>query len=77
MGATMEFRKVFMQHLSIPAGTGEQKAEIATLADQIIDLKSILPDADISDLEAKIDRLVYTLFDLTEDEIDLIEGTIL
>lgn len=73
MGATMEFRKVFMQHLPIPNATREPKQEITDLANQILDLKETVPDADISTLERQIDERVYTLFDLTPDEIALIE----
>ena len=73
MGKTMEFRKVFMQHLPIPEATTEQKAEIANFADQILDLKAVIPDADVSELEAKIDSAVYKLFNLAPEEITLVE----
>ena len=33
------------------------------------------PAADTSAMEAKIDQLVYELYDLTEEEIGLIEGS--
>ena len=68
-----EFRKVFMQHLPIPAASPTQKADIANLATQILDLKSTLPDANISDLERQIDDHIYTLFNLTPADITLIE----
>ena len=32
------------------------------------------PDADNTDLEAEIDKLVYKLSGLSEEEIDLIQG---
>ena len=69
----MQFRKVFMQHLPIPAASPAQKADIANLATQILDLKSTLPDANISDLERQIDEHIYTLFNLTPADITLIE----
>jgi hypothetical protein len=34
------------------------------------------PQADTSALEREIDQLVYKLYDLTSDEIDIIEGNI-
>jgi hypothetical protein len=34
-----------------------------------------LPNADTSALERQIDEMVYKLYDLTEDEIAIIEGT--
>ncbi|MDP2893156.1 MAG: hypothetical protein Q8N78_02160 [Sulfurimonas sp.] len=33
------------------------------------------PHADTSELETKIDELVYKLYDLTDEEIKIIEGT--
>ncbi|MEA1979037.1 MAG: hypothetical protein U9N80_14195 [Chloroflexota bacterium] len=37
-------------------------------------LKKESPGADVSDLEAEIDELVYKLYDLTPDEIAIVEG---
>ena len=73
LGGTRRLRTVFMQHLPIPAASPAQKTDIANLATQILDLKSILPDANISDLERQIDDHIYTLFNLTPADITLIE----
>ena len=43
------------------------------LADRILTAKSADPKADTSELEAEIDRLVYALYGLTEEEIATIE----
>ena len=32
------------------------------------------PDADVSELENEIDQLVYLLYDLTPEEIDIVEN---
>ena len=48
------------------------RKEIIDLVDKIIASKKQYPDKDISNLESKIDRLVYQLYGLTEDEIRLI-----
>lgn len=37
-------------------------------------LKRVNPHADTSELEKEIDRLVYQLYELTEDEIKIVEG---
>ena len=50
--------------------------QIEELVDQILDAKQANPDADTSDLENKIDKLVYALYNLTEDEIAIVEGTV-
>jgi adenine-specific DNA-methyltransferase len=49
--------------------------EIESKVDQIITFKKINPAADTSDLESQIDQLVYQLYDLTEEEIAIIENS--
>lgn len=44
------------------------------LVDKIVLIKENNPDADASKLEEQIDELVYKLYDLTEEEIKIIEG---
>ena len=41
---------------------------------QILTTKKRDPNADTSVLEGEIDRLVYALYGLTEDEIAVVEG---
>jgi type II restriction/modification system DNA methylase subunit YeeA len=43
---------------------------------QILSLKISDPKADTSALDAEIDRMVYKLYDLTEEEIKIVEGEI-
>ena len=52
----------------------EQK-KIINLVDQILTAKQSNLDADTSQLEAEIDKLVYQLYDLTEEEIAIVENT--
>ena len=51
----------------------EQKP-VVRLVDRILQAKAADPDADTSALEAEIDRLVYALYGLTEEEIAAVEG---
>jgi hypothetical protein len=44
------------------------------LVDKILEAKKENPQADTIELEREIDNLVYRLYDLTEDEIKLVEG---
>ncbi len=44
--------------------------------DKILDAKHTDPEADTSDLEDEIDKLVYELYNLTEDEIAIAEGNV-
>jgi len=46
---------------------------IEALADQILAAKHDDPNANISAMEAEIDRLVYDLYGLTEEEIGIVE----
>ena len=45
-----------------------------TLVERILTLKRDDPHADVSALEAEIDRLVYQLYGLTDEEIAIVEG---
>jgi len=42
--------------------------------DKILAAKKQNPQTDTSELENEIDGLVYRLYDLTEEEIEIIEG---
>ena len=45
-----------------------------TLVDKILSAKAANPKADTSNLEKQIDKMVYKLYELTEEEIKIIEG---
>ena len=49
-------------------------SEIENISKQILELKSENHDVDIAALENEIDKLVYELYDLTEEEIGVVEG---
>jgi len=46
---------------------------IVTIVIKILDCKSSNPDIDTSALEAEIDQLIYQLYGLTEEEINIVE----
>ena len=64
----------YVKEFPIPEATCEQQALIIGLVDQILDAKHTDPDADVSELEKRIDQIVYLLYDLTPEEIDIVEG---
>jgi adenine-specific DNA-methyltransferase len=71
------YKKAFLEKLPIPPITPKNQslvAQIESLVDQILAQKRGNPDADTRDLERAIDELVYRLYDLTPDEIRLIES---
>jgi adenine-specific DNA-methyltransferase len=49
---------------------------IIEIVNQILALKKEKPTSDTTDLEAKIDQLVYQLYELTEEEIAIVEGSV-
>ena len=48
--------------------------EIIALVEQILESKAIDSNSDTSELESKIDKLVYKLYNLNESEINIIEN---
>jgi type I restriction-modification system DNA methylase subunit len=61
--------------LPIAPSTQKQQAPISKLVDQVLAAKRKDSDADTSELEREIDRLVYQLYNLTPDEIDIVEAS--
>jgi len=50
--------------------------QIESLVEQILARKRGNPNADTAELEREIDRLVYQLYDLTPEEIRLVESSL-
>lgn len=63
-----------IKSIPIPNASITQQEAITTLVNQILEAKRANPQADTSALEAQIDQLVYELYGLTQEEIDIIEG---
>ncbi|GIV08349.1 MAG: hypothetical protein KatS3mg019_0440 [Fimbriimonadales bacterium] len=82
IGATLgrkgyEMSKIFMENLPLPPITSANASlvkRIEELVDQIQSAKKSNPHADTSALERKIDQIVYQLYELTEEEIKIVEG---
>jgi len=66
------YRKISHPTLHPPKPTHSKK--IVSIVDQILSAKRKNAEADISHLEQKIDQLVYKLYNLTDEEIKIIEG---
>jgi hypothetical protein len=58
----------------IPIPNIQNKKPIESLVERILAAKGINPQADTSALEGEIDQLVYALYELTEEEIKIVEG---
>ncbi|GCL47232.1 DUF7149 domain-containing protein [Microcystis aeruginosa] len=65
-----------IRKLRIPIPTPNQVVNIENIVDQILTAKKSNPKADTSELEKEIDKIVYELYGLSEEEIRIIEGEI-
>ena len=74
-GETLELYGTPLSQIPIVLPTGEDDNMLTELVDDIIARRTSNPNADISAKEAEINRIVYTLYGLTEDEIKNIENT--
>lgn len=73
-GGRLELRTVHIETLPVPETKPNSRGEISKVVDKILSLKKKDPATDTSDLEAEIDQLVYKLYNLTEEEIKIVEG---
>jgi adenine-specific DNA-methyltransferase len=60
--------------LAVPQLVNISHAPFIEKVDEILALKKANLNADTSTLEAEIDRMVYYLYELTEEEIAIVEG---
>lgn len=63
----------YIRNIPIPNATKEQQQSIIMLVDVIITKKKNNPQSDTSAIEQQIDQLVYQLYNLTPEEIAVIE----
>lgn len=83
-GSFLRWKRQYMENIPIPPATEDQQTSIAQLVEKILAAKKSPPpplseggsekQTDIPALEAEIDRLVYSLYNLTDEEIALVEG---
>lgn len=71
-GGYFEYKPVYIAQIPVPISTDTYKIE--TLVDRILTAKANDVTADTSSLEAEIDKLVYELYGLTDEEIAIVEG---
>jgi hypothetical protein len=70
-GGFVRYFSQYMEQLPIPPATAAQQAPIIERVRKIL----AAPDSpDVPQLEAEIDRFVYALYDLTDEEIAVVEG---
>jgi hypothetical protein len=69
-------KPTYLAQLPIPDVNYDKQKPIIKLVDNIICKKEIDIDADTSDLENEIDQLVYQLYGLTDEEIEIVEHSV-
>ena len=75
----VRFKSEFMKNFPIPPITDANQnlvTEIENKVDAILAAKAAAPAADTTDLENEIDHLIYVLYDLTDDEIAIVERSV-
>jgi type II restriction/modification system DNA methylase subunit YeeA len=76
LGHAFEWKKQYIEQVKIPPITSSNEqivSQIEQLVDKILSAKKTDPNADTTDLERQIDELVYRLYDLTKEEIEVVE----
>ena len=77
MGVTQVVQKFFVERDSDPPQSPSiGQRPFVRLVDEILEAKASDPDADTSHLEWEIDRLVYDLYGLTDEEDTAIERSL-
>ena len=72
LGETFELSKVFFEQIPVKQITPEKEQPFIDIVDKILIAKQ--QSQDTADLEKQIDEMVYKLYDLTEEEIAIIEN---
>ncbi len=70
-GGTRELSKVFFENIPVPKSSAKNQRKIEILVTRIMSLKS--KGKDTSALEQEIDNMVYRLYDLTYDDVKVID----
>lgn len=73
-GGYIEVKPQYFEQIPVPTIEGSIKLKLIELAETAIQERSNNQQADISRIENQIDQLVYQLYGLTGEEIDVIEN---
>ena len=74
-GGAYTLKAATIEALPLALGTKEQQKDIINRVDDILNAKAKDKQIDVSILEHEIDNLVYNLYDLSKDEIMIVEGS--
>lgn len=65
----------YFDNIPIPVISKDEQKPILKLVNKILSIKKENPEADTTEIENELDQLVYQLYELTEEEIQIIETT--
>jgi len=72
-GGYFEYKPMFVENLPVPKLSKTEQKPFEELVDKILGAKKSNSSADTSEFESQIDQLVYELYGLTDDEINIVE----
>ena len=75
LGGTRELRKIFMETVQIKEANNDIYAKIVKIVEEIIAMKQSHFISESVNLEKEIDQLVYQLYGLTQEEIEIVESS--
>ena len=73
-GGFVRFIAQYVSQIPIPNIDSSQRALLKNLVNEILDAKHTDPDTDVTALENEIDRVVYSLYNLSQEGIAIVEG---
>jgi len=73
-GGYIEVKPQYFEQIPIPNIDAQTQTKLTELAEKAIQEKNNNQQADISEIENQIDQLVYQLYELTAEEIKIVEG---
>ena len=73
-GGYIEVKPQYFEQIPIPNIDASIQNKLTVLAEKAVEAKTNNQQADITEIENQIDQLVYQLYDLTEEEIKIVEG---
>ena len=75
-GGYIEVKPQYFEQIPIPKIDEKLKEELESYVNQILSIKKQNSQADTSALESEIDKMVYELYGLTEEEIEIVENSV-
>jgi hypothetical protein len=76
LGGTRELRKVFFEKIPVKPITEEAEQPYKTIIQQIMTIKKADPSADISTLDAELNKMINEYYGITPEEQVVIEETV-